>query len=236
MKGFGRLVLLLGLISCSNAGELADGVIEIQVIAPVPPIIDFGDTTQYIATPLNVDGDSVGAPVVWVTPDDSTITIVNASTGLVTGVKPNAVGRVQAILGTLTTQFYTLTIVARADSIVMPADSVLTVGADETASTPLLPALTSENPVGPTANHRVIFTIVQPTFADTTGVQNVKLPNGTLTQTAVTALPDGTPSGIVVSRVTGRTAPDSVYVSVTSFQSSGAPVPGSGQRFLVLFE
>lgn len=237
MKGLLRAAALLGVLSCSNAGELADGVIEIQVIAPVPPVIDFGDTTQYIAVPLNADGDSVGAPVVWVTPDDSSITIVNPATGLVTGVKPNTQGRVQAVLGELTTAFFTLTVLARPDTIILPADSVQSVAAEVPASQPLLPVLESDNPAGPTGGHRVTFTIVKPTFADTTGVQNVRLSNGTLTQTATTLPADGTPSPpITVSRVTGRPAPDSVLIEVTAFQSSGNPVPGSGQKFLVLFE
>jgi hypothetical protein len=228
---------MLGLMSCSNAGELADGVIEIQVIAPSPPVVDFGDTTQFIAIPLDANGDSVGAPVVWVTPDDSTITIVNPATGLVTGVKPNSQGRVQAILGSLTTGFFTLTILARPDSIVLPADPVQTVTAEDNSSQPLLAVLESDNPAGPTAGHRVTFTIVQPTFADTTGVQNVQLgvlPSRPLTQT-VTTNAEGQP-GVIVSRIVGRAAPDSVLVEVTAFQSSGDPVPGSGQRFLVLFE
>lgn len=237
MKGFLRVGLVLGLMSCSNAGELADGVIEIQVIAPSPPVVDFGDTTQFIAIPLDANGDSVGAPVVWVTPDDSTITIVNPATGLVTGVKPNSQGRVQAILGSLTTGFFTLTILARPDSIVLPADPVQTVTAEDNSSQPLLVVLESDNPAGPTAGHRVTFTIVQPTFADTTGVQNVQLgvlPARPLTQT-VTTNAEGQP-GVIVSRIVGRAAPDSVLVEVTAFQSSGNPVPGSGQRFLVLFE
>jgi len=237
VKGFLRVGLVLGLMSCSNAGELADGVIEIQVIAPSPPVVDFGDTTQFIAIPLDANGDSVGAPVVWVTPDDSTITIVNPATGLVTGVKPNSQGRVQAILGSLTTGFFTLTILARPDSIVLPADPVQTVTAEDNSSQPLLVVLESDNPAGPTAGHRVTFTIVQPTFADTTGVQNVQLgvlPARPLTQT-VTTNAEGQP-GVIVSRIVGRAAPDSVLVEVTAFQSSGNPVPGSGQRFLVLFE
>jgi len=207
------------------------------VIAPSPPVVDFGDTTQFIAIPLDANGDSVGAPVVWVTPDDSTITIVNPATGLVTGVKPNSQGRVQAILGSLTTGFFTLTILARPDSIVLPADPVQTVTAEDNSSQPLLVVLESDNPAGPTAGHRVTFTIVQPTFADTTGVQNVQLgvlPARPLTQT-VTTNAEGQP-GVIVSRIVGRAAPDSVLVEVTAFQSSGNPVPGSGQRFLVLFE
>jgi len=114
---------------------------------------------------------------------------------------------------------------------------VQTVTAEDNSSQPLLVVLESDNPAGPTAGHRVTFTIVQPTFADTTGVQNVQLgvlPARPLTQT-VTTNAEGQP-GVIVSRIVGRAAPDSVLVEVTAFQSSGNPVPGSGQRFLVLFE
>lgn len=236
MKGFLRIAVVLGLGSCSNAGELADGVIEIQVVSPQPPIIDFGDTTRYVAIPLNQAGDSVAVPVVWVTPDDTSITIIDPATGLVTGAKPNTQGRLQAVLGALTTQFYVLTIRARADTIVFPDDTVQSVLLDANSSQPLLPVLESYNPPGPVIGQRLVFTIVKPTFADTTGVQNVQLTNGRLTDSAFTAL-DGTPAtGMVVSRVTGRAAPDSVLIAVTATQTSGNTVPGSGQRFVVLFE
>lgn len=236
MKAVVRVALVLGLVSCSNAGELADGVIEIQVTAPQPPIIDFGDTTRYIAIPLNQAGDSVGAPVVWVTPDDSTIKIIDPATGLVTGAKPNGTGRLQAVLGTLTTGFFTLTIRARPDTIIMPADSIQTVVTGDVSSLPLLPVLASYNPAGPVNLRRLTFTVVKPTFADTTGVQNVALTNLHLVDSVLTTT-DGTPAAeIIVSRVPGRAAPDSVLIAVTAKQASGNPVPGSGQMFLVLFE
>jgi hypothetical protein len=235
VKGVLRVVLVLGLVSCSNAGELADGVIEIQVTAPQPPVIDFGDTVRYVAVPLNQEGDSVAAPVVWVTGDDSTITIIDPATGLVTGAKPNGVGRLQAVLGTLKTGLFTLTILARPDTIILPADSIQTVAFGDPASTALLPVLASFNPAGPVTSRRLVFTIVKPTFADTTGVQNVVLPNLHLIDSVLTTT-DGTPAGITVSRVIGRPAPDSVLIAVTATQASGAPVPGSGQKFLVLFE
>lgn len=235
MKGVARVALVLGLVSCSSAGELADGVIEIQVIAPQPPVIDFGDTVRYVAIPLNQEGDSVGAPVVWVTADDSTINIIDPATGLVTGVKPNGVGRLQAVLGSLRTGLFTLAILARPDTIILPADSIQTVASGELSSLALLPVLASFNPAGPVTARRLVFTIVQPAFADTTGVQNVALPNLRLVDSVLTTT-DGTPTGITVSRVIGRPAPDSVLIEVTATQASGAPVPGSGQRFLVLFE
>lgn len=236
MKRFLRVAVVLALASCSNAGELADGVIEIQVIPPQPSIIDFGDTTRFVAVPLNQEGDSVGAPVVWVTPDDSSLTIIDASTGLVTGTKPNTLGRMQAVLGTLTTGFYPLAIRARADTIVFPDDTLLTVESDASSSAPLLPVLQSFNPAGPVTAQNLVFTIVKPAYADTTGQQAVEFSNKLLVQTVLTAA-DGTPvTEVTVSKVAGRTAPDSVLVSVTATQASGNPVPGSGQLFLVLFE
>jgi hypothetical protein len=236
VKGVLRVAMVLGIAACSNAGELADGVIEIQVIAPQPAVIDFGDTTRYRAIPLNQAGDSVGAPVLWVTPDDSSLIIIDPATGLVTGAKPQTAGRMQAVLGTLTTGFYTLTIVARPDTIVFPVDTVQIVLLGDNSSTPLLPVLASFNPAGPLALRRVVFTIVRPVFADTTGVQNVALNNGKLVDSVFTGT-DGTPSlGVVVSRVAGRAAPDTAVVTVTASQTSGRTVPGSGQMFLILFQ
>lgn len=242
MKVALRAALVL-LAACSNAGELTDGVIAIQVVSPQPPVIDYGDTTRFKAIPLDQQGDSVGAPVIWVTPDDSTITIIDPYLGTVTGTKPPAVGqsqttgRLQAELNDFSTSFYTLTIVARPDTLVNPADTVLLVPGENLTSDPLQPTLVSFNPPGPVAYpHRVIFTVVSPTFADTTGVQNVQLPNRRLVDTVQTGLNTGVPQGIVLSRVAGRTAPDTAIVTVTGLTLSGTVVPGSGQHFLVLFE
>jgi hypothetical protein len=46
---------------------------------------------------------------------------------------------------------------------------------------------------------------------------------------------DGT-AGITVSRVAGATVSDSVFVEVRASRTRGAPVPGSGQRFILLFQ
>jgi hypothetical protein len=39
-----------------------------------------------------------------------------------------------------------------------------------------------------------------------------------------------------LSRVAGIPSPDTAIVQVRSYRSSGADVPGSGQRFIVLFQ
>ena len=71
-----RVLVLLALVACSNAGELADGVIAIDIILPNPSTLDYGDTAKFVANPLSQPGDGVAAGVVWRTPDDSTITII----------------------------------------------------------------------------------------------------------------------------------------------------------------
>ncbi len=236
MRLLPRIALVVVLAACSNANELADGVIAIQVVAPQPPIIDFGDTTRYIAIPLDQNGDSVAAPVQWVTPDDTSIVIINSATGLVTGAKPATQGRLQAVLSGLTTGFFTLTIQARADTIVMPIPSVQTVASDQTTSIALVPVISSFNPAGPVVGRKLAFNIVQPTWADTTGVQTVTLINNAQADTVLSGA-DGTPfSTVIVKRVVGRTAPDTCIVQVSSLQSNGRPVPGSGQQFLILFQ
>ena len=59
----------------------------------------------------------------------------------------------------------------------LPADTVQTVLVDANSSLPLLPVLESFNPAGPVTAQHLVFTIVKPMFADTTGVQNVALTN-----------------------------------------------------------
>jgi hypothetical protein len=236
VKLFPRIALVVALAACSNANELSDGVIAIQVVAPQPPIIDFGDTVRYVAIPLDKNGDSVAAPVEWVTPDDTSIVIINSATGLVTGAKPDVAGRLQAVLSGLTTGFFTLTIQARADTIIFPVPSLQTVTPDQTTSLALLPVIASFNPAGPVVGRKLAFNIIKPTFADTTGAQNVALINGLLADTVFSGA-DGTPfSTVIVERIVGRTAPDTCIVQVTSLQSNGRPVPGSGQQFLILFQ
>jgi hypothetical protein len=42
--------------------------------------------------------------------------------------------------------------------------------------------------------------------------------------------------GLPLNRVPGIASPDTAFVQVRSYRASGADVPGSGQRFLVIFQ
>lgn len=227
-----RVALVLLLAACSNLNELADGVISVEVRPPNPAIIEFGDTATFTARALDQNGDSVPADIAWVTPD-TTLIILDSVAGLVTGKYPAVTGRVQAQLGELKTAFTTLTVEARADTIILPGPVVDTVTAEQTGSDPLAARLESFNPAGPLAGRTLIFEIVDPVFA-APEARTIELSNGKLADTVQTAT-DGTPTAPVsLLRVTGATAPPTVTIQVRAIQRRGTPVPGSGQAFTVL--
>lgn len=225
---------LLLAVSCSDLNELADGVILLEVRPPVPNLFDYGDTARFVVVPRNREGDSVPAAVVWRTPDDSVITIIDSSQGLVVGNRPGTGGRVQAALGDYRTGLDSVKFQARADTLIVPGPLRDTVPADATDSDPLVVRLESFDPPGALAGRPVIFTVVEPAFP-TPDERTVELPNAALVDTAATG-PEGTPSPEVrLRRRAGFTAPDSAIVETRAHQARGALVPGSGQRFVIYF-
>lgn len=232
-RGARVALVLLAVAGCSNLDELADGVISLEVRPPNPPIIEFGDTASFDARALDENGDSVAADIRWLTPD-TTIVIVDTAAGLVAGRYPAVTGRVQAQLGTLQSGFTTLTVEARADTIIVPDAVPDSVEADESSSNPLVARLESFDPAGPLAGRSLVYEIVAPVFGDP-AARTVELSGGALVDTVQTAA-DGTPSTpVVVRRIAGVAPPASVTVQVRGAQRRGTPVPGSGQAFTVLF-
>ena len=228
-----RAALAMLLVGCSSLDELGDGVIALEILPPNPPIIEFGDTATFVARALDANGDSVAADIRWVTPD-TTLTIVDTAAGRVVGRYPAVSGRLQAQYGTLQSGFTTLTVEARADTIVVPGPVEDTVEVDATASVPFDARLESFAPAGPLAGRSLIYEIVQPVFADTAS-RTVELSGGGLVDTVQTGA-EGTPTTpVAVVRRTGFTAPPSVTVQVRGVQRRGTPVPGSGQAFTVVF-
>jgi hypothetical protein len=124
-------------------------------------------------------------------------------------------------------------VLARADTLIIAGDSVLTVATDVPASAAMLVRLESFNPAGPLAGRPVIYTITSP---DLTALPHtVELPGAVLVDTVLTES-DGQVSTMTLNRVAGVIAPDSAIVEVSAFRTRGAVVPGSGQRFIVHFQ
>lgn len=214
-------------LGCSSLDEAEGGVVALEVRAPLPAIVEVGESVQFSATPLDANGDSVAVPVTWRSPD-ATVS-VGETTGLVTGVAPGD-GRVQASVGSLAGELVSLSVLAPADTIGIVGDSVVIAPADPGVTLPLTVLLQSFQPAGVLENRPVIYEITRPT----TEPLAVTLPGGVLIDTLTTAA-DGT-AGVSVSRVADTPLPDTVLVEIRASRTRGAAVPGSGQRFIVLFQ
>lgn len=221
-------LVLLWASACSSLDEGEAGVVALELRIPFPQIIEVNEALQLGAVPLDADGDSVAATVTWRTPDN-TISVGEA-TGIVTGVSPGT-GRVQATAGSLSSEFVSFTVLAPADTIIIEGDSVVIAPADPGVTPPLVVRLESFNPPGALGSRNVIYEITRPVtepFAAT-------LPGGVLLDTVQTDA-DGRVTATAVSRVPGAPVPDTVIVEVRASRTRGAPVPGSGQRFIVLYQ
>ena len=151
--------------------------------------------------------------------------------GVVTGVAPGA-GQVQAFAGSLASARVVLNVLTRADTLALVGDSVVTVAPGVTASAPLVVQVQSFSEPTPLANRPVVYTVTSPPDA---GTRSVELPGGVLVDTVLTGS-EGINQSVTLNRVAGVPSPDTAIVQVRSYRAGGADVPGSGQRFIVLFQ
>ena len=226
------------LASCSDIPTSGSDVIALEVRPPLPAQVEVGDTIQLSARALDRNGDSVAAALRWRTADPLNVAI-DSLTGRVTGLLAGSSGRVQVTDGSLASDLITLTVVGRADTVLVPADTVV-VAAAATVSPPLSALVVIRDAAAPTgftgvSGRSMIFTIVEPLFGDVTA-RTVEITGDGIADTVVTGS-DGAPATpVTLSRVAGRTAPAHVLVEVRVLRRSGAAVPGSGQRFVVRFD
>jgi hypothetical protein len=149
---------------------------------------------------------------------------------LATGVSPGVV-RVQAAVGSLTSAQINFTVRAPADTIVIVGDSVFVVPV--AAPVPANPTvrIDSRTPPGPVEAQDVIFDITQPVAG---AIPVVQLANGDQSDTVRTTA-EGLAT-VALSLVTGQVPPDTAIVEVRANRLQGSVVPGSGQRFIILFQ
>jgi hypothetical protein len=217
---------------CSNLPTNEGGIAGLEIRVPRPAVVEVGQTIQLHARALDARGDSVAAPVRWLTPD-TTVTLT--TDGKLTGRTGGSTAQVQAQSASIVSDFVSFTVNARPDTIVITGDSVLVVAAGAAASTALLASLRSFDPAGPLSGRIILYRIVAPVFADP-AQRTIELPGGVLAVNAETGA-DGTPAtAVTVNRISGRTAPDSAIVTVSAATATGAVVAGSGQRFIVRFQ
>ena len=228
MRRWALLLSSVVLQGCSDLTEGAGGVVGLEIQTPSLNTIEVGETLQLTVQALDKDGNPVAAPVTWLA-QDTTLTV--DATGVITGVFPGT-GHVQAFSGSLASELETFTVIARADTLVITGESVITVPAGEAASAPLLVQLQSFSPAGPLPSRPVVYTVTSPPDV---GPHTVELPGAVLTDTVLTGT-DGAVSSVTLNRVNGTTQPATAIVEVRAFRTRGEAVPGSGQRFTVNFQ
>jgi hypothetical protein len=224
-----RLLPLLAAAACSGLDQGEGGVVGLEIEIPALQTLEVGEQVQLTARALGADGAVVDATIVWRASDDALSVDPN---GLVTAVDSGA-SDVQAVAGSLTSERISFKILAPADTLIIVGDSVFVLPA--IADPPVAAALTvrmeSRGPAGPVSSRPLIFEITRPP-AGTAPV--VQLTGGVQSDTLTTAA-DGT-AGIAVSLVAGQIAPDTAIVEVRATRTRGSVVPGSGQRFIILFQ
>jgi hypothetical protein len=216
-------------LGCSGLTEGAGGVVGLEIRTPELRTIEVGEALALSARALDKNGDSVETEITWRAPDP-TLT-VDGQTGVITGISPGT-GRVQAFAGSLASALVSFNVIARADTLILIGDSVVTVGPGVASSAPLVTQLQSFSPPGPLPSWPVIYAITSP--PDVGGPHTVELPGGVLVDTLVTGT-DGAVSTVTLNRV-DIAQPDTAIVEVRSFRTRGGTVPGSGQRFIVIFQ
>jgi hypothetical protein len=229
VRRWARVIPLLALTACSGLDEGEGGVVAIELETPADLQLEVGDQVQVVARALDADGQVVNAAIDW--RSSSAAVSVDAG-GLVTGVQPGT-AQVQASVGTLASERLDFRVLATADTLIIVGDSVFTVPAtaEPRPVTRLQVRLESLAPAGPANEHAVIFEITSPVPGTTPVVQ---LAGDVQSDTLLTAA-DGTAS-IDVAAVSGQIPPDTAIVEVRANRGDGAPVPGSGQRFILVFE
>jgi hypothetical protein len=220
---------IVWVLGCSDVTEGAGGVVELEITSPALTTIEVGEELQLSARALDKDGNPVGVSITWRAPD-STLS-VDSSTGIISGLAPGS-GRVQALAGSLASPLLSFTVIARADTLILVGDSVVTVDPTATGSAPLVTQLQSFSPPDVLASRPVVYAVTSPPDV---GPHSVELPGAVLIDTLMTAA-DGTVQAAILNRVAGVPSPDSAIVEVRAFRTRGAPVPGSGQRFIVRFQ
>jgi hypothetical protein len=226
VRRFSLIAASLLALGCSDLVEGAGGVVELQIRVPEVTTVEVGETLQLTAIALDKEGNPAETPITWNTPD-TTVTV--DGTGLVTGVAPG-VGQVQAFAGSLPSAAVPITVSIRADTLALVGDSVVTV-APGANSAPLVVQLLSISQPDPLPSRTVIYSVSFPTIT----VGQVHLPNGTIVDTNSTGT-SGVDQSITLNRDPVAPAPDTAFVQVRSPRASGVDVPGSGQRFIVVFQ
>lgn len=225
MRRWTGLLSLLAATACSGLDEGEGGVVAIEVEIPAILALEVGEQQQVVARALDADGAVVDAAIGW---QATTAAVTVNGEGIVTAAEPGE-AEVQATVGSLGSERIPFEVTAPADTLMILGDSVVIIPAasDPPATATLQVRLESFTFPEPLSGRPVIFAITSPT-------PTVQLGGGVESDTVSTSAE--AVASVAISAGVGQVPPDTAIVEVRAERARGAPVPGSGQRFIVLFQ
>lgn len=238
MTRIGARVLVAAMLSgCSSLGPNDAGVSSLELRLPICGGIELGSTVELDARTFNEKGDSIDAEVRWRTPDPAAIDL-DGNTGLATGLVITDTARVQAIVGSkdpIVSDLVFLVVTPFADTLIRASTERVTVDRNAQDSGPISVTVSRKSPAEPVKSFPLRYRVIAPVFANPED-RTVEFAGGTLSMISCSG-PAGTPqSQTELRRRSGRAQPDSAIVEVSALHADGRAVPGSGQRFTMLFK
>jgi hypothetical protein len=229
VRRWAGLLSLLAATGCSGLDEDEGGVVAIEVEVPAILMLEVGEQQQVVARAFDADGGLVDVAIGW---QASTAAVTVDGEGVVTGAEPGE-ANVQATVGSLASEPIEFEVIAPADTLAIVGDSVVTipVGANPPVTAALQVRLENLTFPEPLSGRPVIFEITSPVPGATPTVQ---LAGGVQSDTVPTSTE--AVASVAISAVVGQVPPDTAIVQIRAERTRGAPVPGSGQRFIVLFQ
>lgn len=108
MKRLAIALVCMAAVGCGALPVEGDGIVLLQVVQPTSLTLREGSTLQLTARALDKSGAEVTTDIIWRTPDSGVT--VGETTGLVTARAASGTARVQASVGSLRSEFITLTL------------------------------------------------------------------------------------------------------------------------------
>lgn len=109
MRRLTPMLLLAVITACSALPATGDGIVALELKAPLVLTLKRGDSLTIRARALNQQGDSVAAEIRWQSPDTAAIS-VDSLRGVVRARLATGTGRVQASVGSLRSDLVTITL------------------------------------------------------------------------------------------------------------------------------
>lgn len=214
------------LTACKSISLDTNAVVAIVTSVPDSGIVEVGDTITPIAKALSAGGDTVSAAIFWQR-IDTTVLVVDSTTGKTVGVIGATTGRIQARVGNLISDPVLLTVLPPLDSLGALGRVVDTISAAASDSLSDSFTVRAFAAIGPRSLSSRRIVLSDSTFP--AGVGTFTLVPGDTLRT------DGSGLAVFQVRFVGGTLPDSVVVLARSYHVDGTLVAPDSVRFTVVY-